>query len=156
MVKKNTKGGKAHKKKKNDSKTSIDFKATKKVDKKEDDQEYGQVTKLLGSCRVEISCFDGATRLCHIRGSMRKKVWIKVNDVVLVSVRDFEPTKGDILCKYDVPEVNYLKKEGEIPDNLKTGDEFEENKDIGFDFEVDDDDEEEKEETKEEIDIENI
>lgn len=36
--------------------------------------EYAQVTKMLGNGRLEAMCFDGAKRLCHIRGKLRKKV----------------------------------------------------------------------------------
>ena len=36
--------------------------------------EYAQVTKMLGNGRLEALCFDGAKRLCHIRGKLRKKV----------------------------------------------------------------------------------
>jgi translation initiation factor 1A len=152
VVKKNVKGGKAHKKKKKDSKTAEDFKSTKHVDKKLEDQEYGQVTKLLGNCRLEVLCFDGVNRLCHIRGSMRKKVWIKVNDIVLISLREFEQAKADIIYKYEIPEINYLKKENEIPDNIKLYEDVEEIKDDGFDFTNESDEEEEKKE----IDIDNI
>lgn len=31
---------------------------------------------MLGNGRVEVQCFDGTKRLCHIRGKMRKKVWV--------------------------------------------------------------------------------
>ena len=41
---------------------------------REDDQEYAQVTKMLGNGRLEAQCFDGEKRLAHIRGKMRKKV----------------------------------------------------------------------------------
>ena len=43
---------------------------------KEDGQEYAQVVKMLGNGRLEAYCFDGVTRLCHIRGKLRKKVGI--------------------------------------------------------------------------------
>jgi len=43
---------------------------------KEDGQEYAQVQRMLGNGRCECFCFDGTTRLGHIRGKMRKKVWI--------------------------------------------------------------------------------
>lgn len=36
---------------------------------------YGQVTRMLGSGRLEVYCFDGQTRLAHIRGKLRKKVY---------------------------------------------------------------------------------
>lgn len=41
---------------------------------KEDGQEYAQVVKMLGNGRLEANCFDGVSRLCHIRGKLRKKV----------------------------------------------------------------------------------
>lgn len=41
---------------------------------KEDGQEYAQVVKMLGNGRLEANCFDGISRLCHIRGKLRKKV----------------------------------------------------------------------------------
>lgn len=41
---------------------------------KEPGQEYAQVMRMLGNGRCECYCFDGSTRLGHIRGKMRKKV----------------------------------------------------------------------------------
>jgi len=67
--KKKGKGGKNRRRGKNeneDQKRELVF--------KEDGQEYAQVTKMLGNGRVEANCFDGETRLCHIRGKLRKKV----------------------------------------------------------------------------------
>ncbi len=43
--------------------------------------EYAQVVKMLGNGRLEASCFDGERRLAHIRGKMRKKVWINQGDM---------------------------------------------------------------------------
>jgi translation initiation factor 1A len=39
---------------------------------------------MLGNGRLEAMCFDGVKRLCHIRGKLRKKVWINQSDIVLV------------------------------------------------------------------------
>ena len=38
--------------------------------------EYAQVLRMLGNGRLEATCIDGIKRLCHIRGKMRKKVWV--------------------------------------------------------------------------------
>merc|ERR1712026_278744 len=57
---------------------------------KEDGQEYAQVTKMLGNGRLEATCFDGIKRLCHIRGKLRKKVWINQSDLILVGLRDYQ------------------------------------------------------------------
>merc|ERR1719378_569699 len=51
-------------------------------------------------------CFDGEKRLAHIRGKMRKKsnalrqVWINQGDIVLLSLRDFQDDKADVIQKY--------------------------------------------------------
>ena len=131
MVKK-TGGGNKHKKKKNNpSTTEVERELIFKVES----QEYAQVTKLLGNCRLEVQCFDGKTRLANIRGSMRKKVWIKMNDVVLVSLREYEDGKCDVIHKYDAKEVNRLKSLDEIPKTVKLSDELDDKQeDIGIDF----------------------
>jgi initiation factor 1A len=48
--------------------------------------EYAQVVKMLGNGRLEAKCFDGQTRLAHIRGKLRKKVWINQGDIILLYV----------------------------------------------------------------------
>merc|ERR1712139_82972 len=89
---------------------------------KEDGQEYGQVQRMLGNGRCEVMCFDGTKRLCHICGKMRKKVWVSQGDIVLVSLRDFQDEKGDIILKYQPDEARNLKTYGELPDNFKIND----------------------------------
>jgi len=63
--------------------------------------EYAQVTRMLGNGRLEAFCFDGVNRLCHIRGKLRKRVWIGVGDIVLLGLREFQDQKADIILKYD-------------------------------------------------------
>ena len=53
-----------------------------------------QVTKMLGNGRLEAMCFDGTKRLCHIRGKLRKKVWINQSDIILIGLRDYQ------VCRY--------------------------------------------------------
>ena len=45
---------------------------------------------MLGNGRLEAMCFDGVKRLCHIRGKLRKKVWINHSDIVLLGLRDYQ------------------------------------------------------------------
>lgn len=54
---------------------------------------------------MEAQCFDGTKRLAHIRGKMRKKVWINQGDIVLLSLRDFQDDKADVIVKYTPDEV---------------------------------------------------
>ena len=82
-------------------------------------QEYAQVVKMLGNGRCECFCFDGVTRLGHIRGKMRKKVWITAGDIVLVAKRDFQDEKVDIVHKYTADEARNLKQYGELPETAR-------------------------------------
>lgn len=82
-------------------------------------QEYSQVVKMLGNGRCECFCFDGVTRLGHIRGKMRKKVWITAGDIVLVAKRDFQDEKVDIIHKYTADEARNLKQYGELPETAR-------------------------------------
>ncbi|KAF7316912.1 Eukaryotic translation initiation factor 1A [Mycena chlorophos] len=86
---------------------------------REDGQEYAQVVKMLGNGRLEAQCFDGEKRLAHIRGKMRKKVWINQGDIVLLSLRDFQDDKADVIVKYTADEARNLKAYGELPENAK-------------------------------------
>lgn len=104
---------------------------------KTDGQEYAQVLKMLGDGRVEAYCFDGVKRICIIRGKMKKRVWIKQNDIVLVGLRDYQDDKADIISKYTEEEARTLKRNGELPDNIKIGKDSgieEEEEELPFEF----------------------
>lgn len=73
MPKNKGKGGKNRRRGKNENESE-----KRELLFKEDEQEYAQVTKMLGNGRLEAMCFDGVKRLCHIRGKLRKKVCISL------------------------------------------------------------------------------
>jgi len=72
---------------------------------------------MLGNGRLEAQCIDGIKRLCHIRGKMRKKVWVNAGDVVLVGLREFQDAKADVILKYQADEARSLKAYGELPES---------------------------------------
>merc|ERR1719327_796088 len=79
-------------------------------------------------------CFDGVKRLCHIRGKLRKKVWINQSDIVLLGLRDFQDAKADVILKYMPDEARNLKSYGEFPETVKI------NETVTFGEEAQDDD----------------
>lgn len=85
-------------------------------------QSYGTVTKLLGHGRVLVMMEDNGVpageKQCSIRGSMRKREWVNMNDVVLVAFREFGETH-DIIRKYTDAEVHELKRLGELVTTLQ-------------------------------------
>ena len=87
----------------------------------QDYEVLGIVEKLLGNERVLVKCADGYTRLCRIRGKMKRKVWIRINDIVLISPWDFQvESRGDITHRYRKNQVDWLKKNGFLRDFIIT------------------------------------
>merc|ERR1711907_904922 len=138
MPKNKGKGGKNRRRGKNENeeKRELIF--------KEDGQDYAQVIRMLGNGRLDAQCIDGIKRLCHIRGKMRKKVWVSTGDIILVGLRDFQDEKADVILKYNADEARNLKAYGELPENAKINEsdpvEFgDDGDDVEFDFdEIDD------------------
>jgi len=115
MPKNKGKGGKSKRKGKNKN----DEGEKRELIFKEDGQEYAQVARVLGNCRVEAYCFDGTTRMCHVRGKFRKKIWINRDDIILIGLRDYQDGKADIIHKYTSDEARTLKAYGELPEKAR-------------------------------------
>jgi len=81
---------------------------------RDDQQLYGHVEKLLGDKRVLCKCSDQLERVCHIRGKFHRRVWINPGDIVLLSKREFEHEKADIIHKYTPEEGRFLVENGEF------------------------------------------
>ena len=86
---------------------------------RDEDQEYAQITKMLGNGRVQATCFDGNVRIAHIRGKLRKKVWMSQGDIILVALRDFQQEQCDVVHKYNADEARQLVSLGELPESAK-------------------------------------
>jgi translation initiation factor 1A len=86
---------------------------TRQLEKKIQGQEYALLTKKLGDCRFDCLCSDGVIRVAHVPGKFRKRWWFQVQEYVLVSIRfGIDPSKCDILHKYNQGEVEQLRNEG--------------------------------------------
>lgn len=87
----------------------------------EDDQEYAIVQEMLGNGRVRVLCNDKTTRIGRICGSMRKyksKVIIESGDLVIISLREYEKDKVDIVHKYAFEEANDLAYNQYLPEYI--------------------------------------
>ena len=89
--------------------------AKKKGKGGKNESEYARVLRMLGNGRCEAQCYDYVTRLCHIRGTMHKKVWIAPDDIILVGLRDFQDDKADVILKYTPDEARLLTGSGKLP-----------------------------------------
>lgn len=91
---------------------------TRSLTTKDKNQEYVRVTGLLGDCRLNVINIDGVERIAIIRGKMRKRVWIKKDDILLVGLRGYQDDRVDVLHKYNSNESKQLVKKGEIVRDL--------------------------------------
>ena len=74
-------------------------------------QQLGIAIKLLGYDRVSVKCEDGHLRLCRIKGKMKRRVWIRVGDTVLVEPWDFQfKARGDIVWRYTRGQAEELRR----------------------------------------------
>ena len=73
----------------------------------------GIAKTMLGFDRMMVTCQDGHERLCRIRGKMKRRMWIRVGDIVLVSPWDFQADeRGDIIWRYKRNQADWLKRKG--------------------------------------------
>ncbi len=86
-------------------------------------QILGVIEQRLGGSRMRVKCFDGKTRICRVPGSLKKKLWIREGDILLVEPWELGgDEKGDVVYKYKYNQVDWLRKNG----HLKELEDFEE------------------------------
>jgi len=78
----------------------------------EQDEILGIVESMLGANRVKVRSMDGKTRMGRILGKMKKRVWLRVGDVIVMVPWTFDDDKADIAWRYQGTQVEWLKKSG--------------------------------------------
>lgn len=110
MPKNKGKGGKSFRKGK-----KLQFTEQRELFMKQDGLDYAVVISVLGGGRFEVRCLqDDTVRIGLIRGSLHKKMWISKDDIILISLREFETSKCDIIWKYTQEEIYKLQELEEI------------------------------------------
>ena len=75
----------------------------------------GIVEQRVGANRMIVKCLDEKERNCRIPGSLRKRLWIRPGDTIIVKPWEFDgDRRGDILFKYTPTAIDWLKKKGLI------------------------------------------
>ena len=78
-----------------------------------DNQSFGIVDQRLGASRMRVRCLDERTRICRIPGRLKRKLWVREGDLVLVEPWELGGNeKGDIIFKYRPSQIEWLKKKG--------------------------------------------
>lgn len=86
-------------------------------------QTFGILEQRLGGSRMRVRCLDGKTRICRVPGRLKKKLWVREGDVLLIEPWELGgDAKGDVIFKYKSNQVQWLKKNN----HLKELEDFEE------------------------------
>lgn len=74
----------------------------------------GIVKQRLGGSRMRVLCLDGKERICRIPGRLRRALWVRENNIVIIEPWELGgDDKGDVIYKYKgKAEVDFLKKKG--------------------------------------------
>ncbi len=88
------------------------------------DQTLGILEQRLGGSRCKVRCLDSHTRVCRIPGRLKRKLWVREGDILLVEPWEFGgDDKGDVVFKYKPTQVQWLHRNGHL-DKLEENGEF--------------------------------
>lgn len=89
-----------------------------RLPRKREGEIFGIADQLLGASRIKIMCADGKFRMGRIPGKIKKRMWIREGDLVIVRPWEFQDEKGDILHRYTKTEAMYLSRKRMIPKSI--------------------------------------
>ena len=79
--------------------------------KRDEGELFGIIIQMLGHDRVRIRCEDGNIRIGRIPGRMKKRVWMRIGDTVLIVPWEFQSDeKCDVVHRYRNNEIEWLTK----------------------------------------------
>jgi len=74
--------------------------------------------QLMGSGRIKVICEDGKSRMGRIPGKLKKRMWIREGDLVIVRPWEFQDEKADIVWRYTRIQAQNLARRNKIPESI--------------------------------------
>ena len=76
-------------------------------------QVLGLCEQRVGGSRMKVRCMDGKNRICRIPGRLKRKLWVREGDILLIEPWELGgDDKGDVIFKYKQVQVSWLKNKG--------------------------------------------
>ncbi len=72
----------------------------------------GIVEQRYGGAKMLVKCSDKISRNCRVPGRLKRKLWLREGDIVLVQPWEFDKEKADIIFKYNPSAINWLRNKG--------------------------------------------
>jgi translation initiation factor 1A len=81
----------------------------------------GIVELMLGSDKLRVKCNDGKERIVRIPGKLRKRVWIRVGDLILIQPwKVMSDRRADVIWRYTATQAKWFEKKGYLK-NISLG-----------------------------------
>ncbi len=78
-----------------------------------DGELFGIVEHMMGASRMMVRCADDKLRTVRIPGKLKKRIWIREGDVIIVQPWTVQSDKkGDVVWRYTKPQVDRLIRQG--------------------------------------------
>lgn len=74
----------------------------------------GIIEQRLGGNKMRVNCLDGKTRNCRVPGRLRRKLWLRPGDIVIIEPWELDKDKGDVIFKYRLNQIEWLKAKGHL------------------------------------------
>ena len=81
-----------------------------RLPKKWNKEQFGLAELMLGANHIRVRCIDGVIRMGRIKGTMKKRTWIREGDTLIVAPWSFQDAKCDIIYRYLKPQTEWLRK----------------------------------------------
>ncbi|HUW43864.1 MAG TPA: translation initiation factor eIF-1A [Bacillota bacterium] len=72
----------------------------------------GIIEQRLGGNKMFVNCLDGKKRNCRVPGRLKRYLWLRPGDVVIIEPWELDNEKGDVLFKYRLNQIEWLKEKG--------------------------------------------
>ena len=92
---------------------------TKKTKLPTKDEQFAVVIEMSGGSRMKAMCEDGNTRMVRIGGKLKKRMWCRENDLILVKPWVIQgEDKADLVYRYLPTERNWIIKRDILTEEL--------------------------------------
>ena len=68
------------------------------------------IEQRLGGNKMMVRCLDGKTRNCRVPGRLKRKLWLRPEDVVIIEIWELDKNRGDVILKYRKNQIEWLKR----------------------------------------------
>ena len=71
--------------------------------------------QMLGGRRVRAICEDGEVRISRIPGKMRRRQWVREEDLIVVQPWEYQDDRANVITRYSKTQAMYLSRKGQLP-----------------------------------------